>query len=142
MAFIKEFKEFAVKGNLVDIATAFVMGAAFGKIVTGFTEGIVSPIISLLTGGVDFAKKTFILRHSTEVKDATGAIISGDPELTLKWGALLTATIDFVIVAFFMFLVIKTLKVLKRKEAVAIAPAVEPTTTEKLLMEIRDALKK
>ena len=105
------------------------MGAAFGKIVTAFTAGIVSPLITLLTGGVNFNDKELVLRPAT----------AGDPGLQLKWGALLTATIDFIIVAFAMFLVIKAINSIKKKEEVAVAP---PTTTDTLLMEIRDLLKK
>jgi large conductance mechanosensitive channel len=141
MGFFKEFKEFASKGNFVDIATAFVMGAAFNKIVSSFTGGIVSPLISLLTGGVDFSKKQIVIRESSEVKDAAG-VVSGQPELAIKWGELLTATIDFIIVAFAMFLVIKGINALKKKEEAAPAAPAEPSTTEKLLMEIRDSLKK
>ena len=139
MGFFREFKEFASKGNLVDIAVAFVMGAAFGKIVTVFTTGIVAPLITLVTGGIDFSQKELVLRQDTTVKDATGAIISGAPALTLKWGALITATIDFIIVAFAMFLVIKAINSMKKEEVAAPAG---PTATEALLMEIRDELKK
>jgi large conductance mechanosensitive channel len=139
MAFFREFKEFASKGNLVDIAVAFVMGAAFGKIVTVFTTGIVAPLITLVTGGIDFSKKELVIRQDTTVKDAAGAVISGNPAVTLKWGELLTATIDFIIVAFAMFLVIKAINSLKKEEAAAPAG---PTPTEALLMEIRDELKK
>ena len=140
MGFIKEFRDFAVKGNLVDIAVGFVMGAAFTKVVTSFTGGIVSPIISLLTGGVDFSKKETIIRQSTEVKDAAGAVISGQPALTIQWGAFLTNIIDFIIVAFFMFLIIKAINSMKKKEEEP-APA-GPSSTDLLLMEIRDELKK
>ena len=122
MGFIKEFKDFAVKGNLVDIAVAFVMGAAFGKVITSFTEGIVSPFITLLTGGNDFSKKEWVIRESTQVKDAAGVVTSGDPAVAVKWGALLTATIDFIIVAFVMFLIIKSINSLKKQE-VAPPPA-------------------
>lgn len=142
MGFFKEFKDFASKGNLVDIATAFVMGAAFGKIVSSFTAGIVSPLISLVTGGIDFSKKELVIRKGTEVKDAAGVVISGDPQLALKWGELLTVTIDFIIVAFAMFLIIKGINAMKKKEEAAPAAPPEPSTTEKLLMEIRDSLKK
>lgn len=142
MGFFKEFKEFASKGNFLDIATAFVMGAAFNKIVTSFTGGIVSPIIALFTGGFDLSKKETVIRKGTEVKDATGVVVSGDPQLALKWGELLTATIDFIIVAFAMFLVIKAINSIKKKEEAAPAAPPEPSTTEKLLMEIRDSLKK
>ena len=139
MGFLKEFKEFASKGSLVDIAVAFVMGAAFGKIVTAFTDGIVSPIIGLVTGGVNFNDKQTILKESTLVKDASGAVVSGNPAVVLKWGQLVTATIDFIIVAFAMFLIIKAINSMKKKELAADAPL---TTTEVLLMEIRDSLKK
>jgi large conductance mechanosensitive channel len=140
MAFFKEFKEFASKGNLVDIAVAFVMGAAFGKIVTAFTGGIVAPLITLMTGGVDFSKKELVIRQDSTVKDAAGTVISGDPAVTLKWGELLTAAFDFIIVAFAMFLIIKAINTIKKKEEAP--PPAGPTTTEKLLMEIRDSLKK
>lgn len=139
MGFIREFKEFASKGNLVDIAVAFVMGAAFGKIVTVFTSGIIAPLITLVTGGIDFSQKELVLRQDTTVKDAAGTVISGVPAVTLKWGALLTATIDFIIVAFAMFLIIKAINAMKKNQE---APAVALTHTEQLLTEIRDSLKK
>ena len=139
MSFIREFRDFASKGNLVDIAVAFVMGAAFGKIVTAFTSGIVAPLITLLTGGIDFSQKELVLRQDTTVKNAAGAVISGDPAVSLKWGALITATLDFIIVAFAMFLVIKAINAMKKKEEAA---PIVLTTTEELLMEIRDSLKK
>ena len=142
MGFLKEFKEFASKGNFLDIATAFVMGAAFNKIVTAFTGGIVSPFVALLTGGYDLSKKETVIRQSTEVKDAAGVVVSGSPALSIKWGELLTATIDFIIVAFAMFLVIKAITALKKKEEAAPAAPAEPSSTDKLLMEIRDSLKK
>jgi len=134
MAIIKEFKDFAMKGNLVDIAVAFVMGAAFAKVVTSFTEGIVSPLIGLL-GGADLSKKMYVLKDA--VTDASGKIIT--EAVAIKWGDFLTAIINFVIVAFVMFLIIKALNRMKKKEE---AVAVPPTTTEVLLMEIRDSLRK
>jgi large conductance mechanosensitive channel len=116
------------------------MGAAFTKVVSSFTGGIVSPVISLMTGGVDFSKKSTVIRQSTEVKDADGVVTSGLPELSIQWGAFLTNVIDFIIVAFFMFLIIKAINSMKKKEE-APAPA-GPSSTDQLLMEIRDALKK
>jgi large conductance mechanosensitive channel len=143
MGMLKEFKEFAMKGNLVDIAVAFVMGGAFGKVVTSFTEGMVAPLVGLLTGK-DLSKNVFVLKDAVaEVKDAAGTVVTaGKPEVALQWGAFLTAVIDFVIVAFVMFLVIKALNSLKKKEEAA--PAAPPPTPEdiQLLREIRDALKK
>ncbi|MFY7880604.1 MAG: large conductance mechanosensitive channel protein MscL [Lacibacter sp.] len=134
MGFIKEFKDFAVKGNLVDIAVAFVMGGAFGKVVTSFTEGVVSPLIGLI-GGADLTKNMIQLKAA--VSDETGKVVQ--EAVFLKWGDFATAIINFILVAFVMFLVIKGITILKKKEAEA--PAA-PSSTDQLLMEIRDALKK
>jgi large conductance mechanosensitive channel len=140
MGFMKEFRDFAMKGNLVDIAVAFVMGGAFGKVVTSFTDGIVAPLIGLV-GGADLNKEMFVLKAGTaEVKDATGKVVSeGIPAIALKWGEFLTSCINFIIVAFVMFLVIKAINSMKKKQAEAAAP---PSSTDVLLMEIRDSLKK
>lgn len=134
MGFIKEFKDFAVKGNLVDIAVAFVMGGAFGKVVTSFTEGVVAPVIGLI-GGADLSKNVLTLKKA--VYDATGKLES--EAVVVKYGDFITAIINFILVAFVMFLVIKGINRLKKKQEEA--PA-EPSSTDKLLMEIRDALKK
>ena len=135
MGMLKEFKEFAMKGNLVDIAVAFVMGAAFGKVVTAFTGGLIAPLIGMLTGK-DLSQEKWILKD--EVKDAAGKITQS--EVALQWGAFLTAVIDFVIVAFVMFLIIKAINSLKKKEPEAPPP---PTPEDVILLrEIRDALKK
>jgi large conductance mechanosensitive channel len=135
MGMMKEFKEFAMKGNLVDIAVAFVMGGAFGKVVTSFTEGIVSPLIGLI-GGADLSKNMFKLKDA--VTDATGKVTS--EAVFLKWGDFVTAIINFIIVAFVMFLIIKALNNMKKKEP---APAPPPTPEDiALLREIRDSLKK
>ena len=140
MGMIKEFKDFAMKGNLVDIAVAFVMGGAFGKVVTSFTEGLVAPIVGLLTGK-DLSKNVFVLKDAVaEVKDVSGNVVTAaQAEVALKWGAFITTVIDFIIVAFVMFLVIKALNSLKKKEEAA--PAATPEDIA-LLREIRDALKK
>jgi large conductance mechanosensitive channel len=135
MGMIKEFKEFAMKGNLVDIAVAFVMGGAFGKVVTSFTEGLVAPLVGLLTGK-DLSKNMLVLKP--EIKDAAGTVTQ--TEVALKWGAFLTTVIDFIIVAFVMFLIIKAINSMKKKEPPAPDPG--PSSTDKLLMEIRDSLKK
>jgi len=141
MGFIKEFKEFAMKGSLVDIAVAFVMGGAFGKVVSSFTEGIVSPLIGLV-GGADLSKHAYVLKKGiAEVKDAGGKVITeAVPDVVLKWGDFVTAIINFIIVAFVMFLVIKGINKLKKKQEEA--PPAGPSTTDALLMEIRDSLKK
>ncbi|MCU0404096.1 MAG: large-conductance mechanosensitive channel protein MscL [Chitinophagaceae bacterium] len=142
MSWIKEFKDFASKGNLVDVAVAFVMGAAFGKVISSLTDGIVSPLISLITGGVDFSKKQLVLRKASQVFDESGTVVSEVAEVTVKYGAFLTAAIDFLIVAWVMFLLVKAINKLKRKQEEAPAAPPEPSSTDKLLMEIRDALTK
>lgn len=134
MGFIKEFKDFAMKGNLVDIAVAFVMGGAFGKVITSFTEGIVAPLIGMI-GGADLSKNMYILKEA--VTDASGKVIT--EAVSIKYGDFLTAVINFIIVAFIMFLIIKGINSMKKKEE---AVPSEPSSTDKLLIEIRDALKK
>ncbi|MCS6822701.1 MAG: large-conductance mechanosensitive channel protein MscL [Cytophagaceae bacterium] len=135
---LKEFKEFAIKGNLIDMAVAFVMGAAFGKVVTGFINGIVMPIVGQITAGVDFKSLKYVLSKATF--DAEGKELT--PETAIKYGEFITFVIDFILVAFFMFLIVKTVNKLKKKETEAPAPPPEPTKEEILLTEIRDLLKK
>ena len=135
MGFMKEFKEFAMKGNLVDIAVAFVMGGAFGKVVTSFTEGVVSPLIGMI-GGADLSKNGWTIKDA--VMDASGKITK--EAVVVKYGDFLTAIINFIIVAFVMFLVIKGINAMKKKEEAA--PPAAPSSTDALLMEIRDSLKK
>jgi large conductance mechanosensitive channel len=144
MGMLKEFKEFAVRGNLVDTAVAFIMGAAFGKVVTAFVEGMVSPFVGLLTGGVDFTKKLWVIKPgSPAVKDAAGNVVTpAVAEVAVKYGAFITNLIDFIIVAFAVFLVIKAINRMRRKEATDPAAPPAPSATEQLLMEIRDELKK
>ena len=134
MGFLKEFKDFAMKGNLVDIAVAFVMGGAFGKVVSSFTDGVVSPLIGLI-GGADLNAKMIVLKEG--VADATGKV-SG--EVVIKYGEFITSCINFIIVAFVMFLVIKAINKMKEKKEVAAAATI--SSTDMLLMEIRDSLKK
>lgn len=135
MGFIREFKDFAMKGNLVDIAVAFVMGAAFAKVITTFTEGIISPLVSLL-GGADLSKKMYVIKEA--VTDVSGKVIT--EAVAIKWGDFITAVINFIIVAFVMFLIIKAINKMKEKREVAAAAAI--SSTDMLLMEIRDSLKK
>ena len=133
MGFLKEFKDFAMKGNLVDIAVAFVMGGAFGKVVSSFTDGVISPLIGLI-GGADLNAKMIVLKEGTA--NATGKITG---EVVIKYGEFITSCINFIIVAFVMFLVIKGINAMKKRQAEA--PAA-PSSTDQLLMEIRDSLKK
>ena len=134
MGFMKEFRDFAMKGSLVDIAVAFVMGAAFGKVITAFTEGIVAPLIGMI-GGSDLSKNMYVLKPA--VMDAAGKITTA--EVAVKYGEFLTQVINFILVAFVMFLVIKGINRLKKKEEAAPAG---PSSTDILLAEIRDELKK
>ncbi|MFK2819016.1 large-conductance mechanosensitive channel protein MscL [Flavobacteriaceae sp. LMIT009] len=133
---LKEFKDFAMKGNLVDIAVAFVMGAAFNKVVSSFTGGIVSPLIGLVFKS-DFKDQKWILQEG--VADEAGNMTG---EVALMWGEFVTNLIDFIIVAFVMFLIIKVINRMKKKEEEA-APAAPPGPSDNdLLTEIRDLLKK
>lgn len=141
---MKEFKDFAMRGNLVDTAVAFVMGAAFGKVVSSFIEGMVMPAIGMLTGGVDFGDKTYVLKEAVaEVKEGDKVITEAAAAVEIKYGMFITNIIDFVIVAFVIFMVIKGMNAAKRKEEAAPAPAAPPAPTkeEELLGEIRDLLK-
>ncbi len=135
MKMLHEFKEFAMKGNLVDIAVGFVMGAAFKQVVTSFTGGIVSPLIGLLFKA-DFRDLKFIAKEG--VTDATGKITG---EVAILYGDFLTNVIDFIIVAFVMFMIIKGINAMKKKEAPAPAAPAGPSQ-EDLLTEIRDLLAK
>lgn len=132
---LKEFKEFALKGNLVDMAIAFVMGGAFGKVVSAFVEKMFAPIIGLLMGGIDLADKKFVVKDA--VLDAAGKETA--PAVAIEWGLFVTALIDFIIVAFVMFMIIKAMNKMKKPEPEA-APA--GPSQEQLLAEIRDLLKK
>lgn len=129
---IKEFKEFAMKGNLVDIAVAFVMGAAFKSVVTSFTSGIVSPLIGLIYGA-DFKNLKYILK-----KGSLNAEGGYEGQVAIMWGEFITYSIDFILVAFVMFLIVKNMNKLKAKE---VATPAGPSDNE-LLSEIRDLLKK
>jgi large conductance mechanosensitive channel len=145
MGMLKEFKEFAVRGNLVDTAVAFVMGVSFGKIVTSFVDGMVMPLVGMLTGGVDFNDKKFVLKSAVDVvKDAAGVVVSpAVPEVSVKYGTFITNLFDFIVVAFAVFMVIKGInKIKKETVAESTAEPAGPSSTDALLMEIRDSLKK
>ena len=136
MGMMKEFKEFAMKGSLVDIAVGFVMGTAFTAVVNKFTGGIISPFISMLTERFRFDELEWVLRK--EVLDPTGAVSTA--KVAVMYGQFLTAIIDFIIVAFVMFMVIKAINRMKKAEPPP--PPAGPSSTDQLLMEIRDSLKK
>lgn len=138
MGVIREFKEFAMKGNLIDMAVAFVMGAAFTKLVSSFIDGMVMPIVGKITAGVDFKSLKYVM--SEEQKDASGKITAA--EAAIKYGEFITICIDFILVAFVMFLVVKAINKAKKKQAAEPQPVPSPTEEQKLLTEIRDLLKK
>ena len=135
---MKEFKEFAMKGNLIDMAVAFVMGAAFSKVVSGFIDGMVMPIVGKLVAGVDFASLKYILSEAKT--DASGKVIAA--EASIKYGEFITIMIDFMLVAVVMFMVIKAINKMKKKQGEIPTTPPEPTEDQVLLREIRDLLKK
>lgn len=146
MSFIKEFKEFAVKGNVMDLAVGVIIGGAFGKIVTALVEDIIMPPVSLVIGDKGFVNS--FLPLSKPVREAVNA----NPALSLEdakklgavlaWGDFVTVLLNFIILAFIIFLMVKGMNQLKRKqEEIPTVPA-PPTTQEQLLIEIRDELKK
>ncbi|OGD68062.1 large-conductance mechanosensitive channel [Candidatus Campbellbacteria bacterium RIFCSPLOWO2_01_FULL_34_15] len=133
MEIIKEFKEFAIKGNVVDMAVGIVIGTAFGKIVSSFVADIIMPPIGVITGGVDFSNLVFTLKSATETTET----------ITLNYGIFLNTVIDFVIIAFAIFFVIKQINRFKRKEETKQEEKPEEPAEEiVLLREIRDSLKK
>lgn len=133
MGFIKEFKEFAMRGSVVDLAVGVVIGGAFGKIVTSLVDDVIMPPIGFITGGVDFSSLKYTL---TEANEAAGVT-----EVAIKYGNFINVIIQFLIVAFCIFMVIKGLNSLKKQEEVAPAAAPVATKEEVLLAEIRDILK-
>jgi large conductance mechanosensitive channel len=132
----KEFKEFALKGNLIDMAVAFVMGAAFTKLSGSFIEDLIMPLIGRISGGIDFSNKFIPLSDKVTAPTLAAAKAQG---AVLSYGNFITVSINFIIVAFVMFLVVKAINKAK-KPAVPAGPP-EPTAQEKLLVEIRDLLK-
>ncbi|MDR6735114.1 MULTISPECIES: large-conductance mechanosensitive channel protein MscL [unclassified Sphingobacterium] len=133
MGFLKEFKEFAMRGSVVDLAVGVIIGGAFGKIVTSLVDDIIMPPIGYLTGGVDFSSKKLILKAADEA--------TKQAEVSINYGNFINVVIQFLIVAFCIFCVIKALNSLKRKEEAKPAAPAAPTKEETLLTEIRDILK-
>ncbi len=124
MGFIKEFREFAMKGNVMDMTVGVIIGGAFGKIVSSLVEDVLMPIIGMVTGGVDF-----------------NGLVAKVGDATIKYGTFIQNVFDFLIIAFCIFLMIKAMNKLKKKEKEEPAVAPEPSAEEKLLGEIRDLLK-
>lgn len=139
----KEFKEFAMKGNFVDMAVGIVIGAAFSTIVKSLVDDIIMPVVGVLTGGVDFSNLFLVI--SGGAKDASYATLAAAQEagaVTINYGLFINAVVTFLIVAFALFMVIKGMNAAKKAEEEAPKAAPEPSDEVKLLTEIRDALKK
>ncbi len=146
MGFLKEFKAFALKGNVMDMAVGVIIGGAFGKIVTSLVNDIIMPPIGVLMGGTDFTNLSVVIKKGVEATETTPAVA----EVVWRYGAFIQQVVDFLILAFCVFMMIKAMNHimnLRKKEeeaaaaAAAPAPAPEPSNEEKLLSEIRDLLK-
>lgn len=146
MGMIKEFKEFAVRGNVVDMAVGIIIGGAFGKIVSSVVSDIIMPPIGLLLGGVDFKElKLTLAEAKPAVMDGENIIHEAIAEVAINYGVFINTVLDFIIIAFAIFLMIKAINSMKRKEVEPPAAPVEPpapSNEEVLLAEIRDLLKK
>src|SRR3979490_1978826 len=136
---LKEFREFAVKGNVVDLAVGVIIGAAFGAIVTSLVGDIIMPIVGSITGGLDFSNYFTGLSKAVTATNLADAKKQG---AVLAWGSFLTLTINFMIIAFVLFMVIRAMNTLKRKDEAKPAEPPKPSREEELLTEIRDLLKK
>lgn len=139
MSFIQDFKAFALKGNVVDMAVGVIIGGAFGKIVTSIVNNIIMPPIGVLTGGMDFTDLKLVLKDAVKEGDQ---VVS--EAVTINYGQFIQDVVDFLIIAFCIFLMVKGIAALSRKKEekpAEPAPASEPSAEEKLLIEIRDLLK-
>lgn len=132
MSLMSEFKQFAMRGNVVDLAVGVVIGAAFGKIVSALVSGIIMPVVGVLVGGVNFADLAVTLKPGAE----------GTEAVLLQYGLFVQSMVDFVIIAFAIFIAIKLMNKLQRKQEQAPPAPAEPSAEVKLLTEIRDALRK
>ena len=133
MGFIKEFKEFAMRGSVIDLAVGVVIGGAFGKIVSSLVDDVIMPPIGFVTGGVDFSELKYVITQANAA--------AGTEEVALKYGNFINVIIQFTIIAFCIFIVIKGLNSFKKKEEVAAEVPAQLSKEEALLTEIRDLLK-
>jgi len=132
MGMMKEFKEFAMKGNVMDMAIGIIIGSAFGKIIASLVSNVIMPPIGILLGGVDFSSLSIVLKEATETAEA----------VTLNYGMFINTVVDFTIIAFAIFMVIKGINSAKKKEEEKPAAPPKPSEEVLLLQDIRDALKK
>lgn len=131
MGMMSEFKDFAMRGNVVDMAVGVVIGAAFGKIVTSLVNDVIMPPIGVLIGGVDFSDLKLVIQEA----------VGENPAVTINWGNTVQTILNFVIVAFAIFMVVKGMNKMKKKEEAKPEEPAKPSTEEVLLTEIRDALR-
>ena len=131
MSVLQEFKEFAIKGNAIDMAVGIIVGASFGKIISSLVADVFMPPIGVLIGGVDFTKLAITVKEAAE----------NTPAVTLNYGNFIQTMVDFTIIAFIIFMVVKLINSLKKSEAASLTEAPEPSKEELLLTEIRDLLK-
>src|ERR1700752_4600132 len=136
---LKEFRDFAMKGNVVDLAVAVIIGAAFGAIVNSLVADIIMPLIGAATGGLDFSNYFLSLSNKVTASNLADAKKQG---AVLAWGNFLTLTLNFLIIAAVLFIVVRAMNQLKRHQAAALAAPPKPSREEELLTEIRDLLKK
>lgn len=146
MKFIEDFKAFALKGNVVDMAVGVIIGGAFGKIVSSVVANVIMPPIGVLVGGVDFTQLSITLKEAVpaQLNEAGEEIVAAKDAVMLNYGQFLQDVFDFIIIAFCIFMMVKFITKLttkKKEEPEAPAPAPEPSAEEKLLTEIRDLLK-
>ena len=139
MKMLKEFKEFAVKGNMIDLAVGIIIGAAFGKIIASLVNDLIMPPIGLLLGGMNFTDIHITMKDAV-TDPATGKILK--QAVNLKLGSFIQTLVDFTIIAFSIFMIIKGLSRMKEKRAQALGAVPPPTKDQELLTEIRDLLKK
>jgi large conductance mechanosensitive channel len=132
MSFIQDFKAFALKGNVMDMAVGVIIGGAFGKIVSSLVSDILMPLIGMATGGIDFTQLKYVIKEAEGEAEA----------VVLPYGQFIQNVVDFLIIALCIFFMVKGIAALSRKKEEAPAPAPEPSAEEKLLTEIRDLLKK
>ncbi len=135
--FLNDFKDFAMRGNVVDMAVGVIIGSAFGKIVSSLVDDVIMPVMGVATGGINFTDYKLVIKP--EVKDAAGEVI--EPLVTLNWGSCVQTVVNFLIVAFCIFVMIRILQNLRKKKAEEPKAAPAPSKEELLLTEIRDILK-
>ncbi len=139
MSFIKDFKEFAMKGNVIDMAVGVIVGGAFGKIVSSLVNDIIMPLVSVITGGDGFANMKYII---TPAQETTAEGVAAVEEVAVNYGMFIQNIVDFFIIAFSIFVALKVVMKFKKKEEEAPAEPPAPSNEEVLLTEIRDLLKK